>query len=90
MTDQKTDTILAEAEIIKIGCEVMKEFSSYLSSYLIQISHIDILQAIFDVCNIEKEEETRYSVAKIIRNLGREPWSAVKTQLIQETGTLFL
>jgi histidyl-tRNA synthetase len=83
--DQKTDIILAEAEIIKIGCEVMNEFS-FQPSYLIQISHIDILQAIFDICNIEKDEETRYSVAKVIRNLGREPWSTVKTQLMQETG----
>jgi histidyl-tRNA synthetase len=85
--DQKTDIILAEAEVIKVACEIMTEFSSFIKSYFIQISHSDLLQTIFDVCDVEKDEETRYSVSKIIGNLGREPWSTIKTHSLTHSLT---
>jgi len=84
LSADKLEVILAEAEVLKVATEVMHQFSSFMPPYYIRINHTALLEAIYDMCGIEQDADTRSSVSSIIGTLGKSPWSAVRGQLISE------
>lgn len=78
------ETILAEAELLRIATEVFDKFD-FIPQYFIQINHKHLNDALFDIVGIT-DPNLRYNINEVISLLQRDPWSIVLMRLEKEVG----
>ena len=77
----KTDTMLAEAEILKIIVEILSCFGL---KFKIKISHRLLLEAMIECAKCDSKKFKM--ICSSIDKLDKEPWEAVEKELIYEKG----
>lgn len=77
----KTESMLAEAEILKIAVEILSGFDL---KFKIKISHRLLLEAIIECANCEPKKFK--TICSSIDKLDKEPWENVEKELIVEKG----
>lgn len=77
-------SVLAEAELLRVAIEIMGKFKSQLPPFYIRINSVRILEAIFDVCDIDRSSKARQKMAAIVSTAGKLPWSSVQSQLVRD------
>jgi histidyl-tRNA synthetase len=77
----KTDDLLADAEVLKIMCEIYSKFGL---DFQVKISHRLLLEAIIECsdCDLRKFN----TICSSIDKLDKEPWEAVANELVSEKG----
>ncbi|EQC39052.1 hypothetical protein SDRG_03260 [Saprolegnia diclina VS20] len=73
--------MLADAEVISIGIEVLKEFPQ-LGSFKIKLSHRKLLDAILSICGVP-EDKIR-TTCSAIDKLDKESWETVRAEMVDE------
>lgn len=82
-------SMVADAEVVKVMKELFDTLCSqsrfhdhYLSSYMIKLSNRKILDAILSVCGVP--DALLRSVCSAIDKLDKEPWGAVREEMVSE------
>ncbi|OQS03938.1 histidyl-tRNA synthetase, partial [Thraustotheca clavata] len=75
--------MLADAEVISIGIEVLKEFPE-LGSFKIKLSHRKLLDAVLDICGVPAEKIR--TTCSAIDKLDKETWETVRSEMVDEKG----
>ncbi|OQR93342.1 histidyl-tRNA synthetase [Achlya hypogyna] len=73
--------MLADAEVISIGIEVLKEFPE-LGSFKIKLSHRKLLDAILDLCGVPADKIR--TTCSAIDKLDKETWETVRAEMVDE------
>lgn len=77
------DSMLPDAEILRILCEVFGELG-WEKSFTVKINHRGILDGIFEVCGVPKEKIRTISSA--VDKLDKLPWEEVRKEMTEEKG----
>lgn len=81
------DRMVPDAEIIRIICEVFGEQGlgwTQKGGFLIKINHRGVLDGIFEVCGVPKEQIRAISSA--VDKLDKSPWEEVKKEMVEVKG----
>ena len=80
---QNGDLMVADAEILRIICEVF-EGLAWRGQYTVKINHRKILDGLFEVCGVP-EDKIR-TISSAVDKLDKLPWSEVRTEMVEEKG----
>ena len=81
------DRMVPDAEIIRIICEIFGEQGlgwTQNGGFLIKINHRGVLDGIFEVCGVPKEQIRAISSA--VDKLDKSPWEEVKKEMVEVKG----
>eukprot|EP00698_Gefionella_okellyi_P001959 TRINITY_DN11839_c0_g1_i1.p1 TRINITY_DN11839_c0_g1~~TRINITY_DN11839_c0_g1_i1.p1 ORF type:complete len:1322 (+),score=300.76 TRINITY_DN11839_c0_g1_i1:27-3968(+) len=73
--------MLCEAEVIKVTCEILLEFAHYIGKFYVKIGHTQLLDCIFDACNVKKELRSR-TAAVLGQVASQTSWVVVRKHLM--------
>ncbi|TPX34299.1 hypothetical protein SmJEL517_g03036 [Synchytrium microbalum] len=80
-------SVVAEAEVIKVGIDIIYDVPEMTTSsdiYLIRVNHGCILDGILDACRFQRNVETRRLVYQILEQLDKPfTWSQIRKSLQQ-------
>ncbi|RLO05823.1 hypothetical protein DYB28_003242 [Aphanomyces astaci] len=74
-------TMLADAEVISIGIEVLQQFPE-LGPFKIKLSHRKLLDAILELCGVPADKLR--TTCSAIDKLDKEPWDVVRAEMVDE------
>ncbi|ETW01584.1 histidine-tRNA ligase [Aphanomyces invadans] len=74
-------TMLADAEVISIGIEVLQQFPE-LGPFKIKLSHRKLLDAILEICGVPADKLR--TTCSAIDKLDKEPWENVRAEMVDE------
>ena len=81
------DRMVPDAEIIRIICEVFGEQGlgwTQKGGFLVKINHRGVLDGIFEVCGVPKDQIRTISSA--VDKLDKSPWEEVKKEMVEVKG----
>jgi histidyl-tRNA synthetase len=78
---QAGDPMVADAEVLRIVCEVF-ETLGWRGSYTVKINHRKILDGLFEVCGVPTEKIR--SISSAVDKLDKMPWSDVRREMVEE------
>ena len=74
--------MVPDAEVITVASEILSDLP--VGNFLIKLNHRKILDAIFEICGVPLEKFR--PICSAIDKLDKEPWSAVREEMIFEKG----
>jgi histidyl-tRNA synthetase len=80
---QSSDPMVADAEVLRIVCEVFENLG-WRGSYTVKINHRKILDGLFEVCGVPAEKIR--SISSAVDKLDKMPWIEVRREMVEEKG----
>ncbi|CAI6245967.1 unnamed protein product [Periconia digitata] len=78
------DSMLPDAEILRIVKEVFEELPEWKGKFTIKINHRKILDGIFQICGVP-EDKIR-SISSAVDKLDKSPWEEVRREMVEDKG----
>ena len=79
------DSMIADAEVLTIGIQVLQEFPE-LGSFQVKLSHRRLLDAILAICGVPADKFR--TTCSAIDKLDKESWDFVRAEMVEEKGLL--
>lgn len=76
------EAMLPDAEVFKVIHEILSAVN--VGKFVIKCNHRDILDGIFEICGVP--EESFRAICSSVDKLDKQPWSAVRLEMINEKG----